>query len=314
MKRLIVYVLAFALFFWVGLRQPGDMLVFAVFVGPYHVFGGFLRSLSEFGPWSNMLAIVIWLAVSFVPLGYLFYRIKSKIFKPIDLIMIIIAVSLGLVLYYAINPHLMVDHIDPRILESMTSAAIKDVETMILFGLLTTLYAPLLIYGILRFIHMKNMRIDAVLRLLVDLVAVMIILDYAGASLPGTIRSIQDDVILEEVARSLFSLFKETTLFVLMMTMVRFAFPVFTDFDIGNDSLYGSVQRLYGFSLIYLVTALAMVFTENALTFFLRKNLDHIHFHFDLPLFALMIASLLLLFGKYVLTSVELRRENELMI
>lgn len=314
MKRIIVYLLAFALFLGIGLRQPRDMLLFEVMVGPYRGFGQFLRTMSLSKGWLNVLAIIMWLSVSFLPLGYLFYRIKKKAFKPIDLILFVIAIGLAVVLYYGINPALMIDHIDPRILESMTPSDIEDTETIVLFGLLSTVYAPLLIYGIIRFIHMNPVKINLVLRLLVDLVSVIIIFEYAGASLPDAIHGIRDAQIGDSMVLSLFRMFKETMLFFLMMIMIRFSFPVLKQFSIRHDALYASMHRLYAWSLIYLVAALSMAFTENLLTFFLRVNLKHIHFQFDLPLFALMIASLLMLFGKYVLESIELRTENELMI
>lgn len=309
MKRIIIYVLAFTLFFWIGLRQPRDMLFFEVLVGPYRVIGRFLRTMSLSKGWLNVLAVIMWLSFSSLPLAYLGYRIKRKTFKQVDLMLVLIAIGLCVVLYYGINPSLMVDHIDPLILGSMTSAEIKDAQTIMLFGLLSTVYAPLLIYGIIRFIHMEHMQIDSVLRLFVDFAAAIIIFDYAGISLAGFIRGNDG-----ETTFTAFMVIRETLLFILMMIMVRYAFPILRNFDIRNDTLYDSVRRLYGFSLIYLVTALSLVSVENLMIFVLRENTDHIRFQFDFPLFALMIAGLLLLFGRYVMHSVEMRRENELMI
>jgi len=115
----------------------------SVLAFPYEPLGNMLWALSVSGTFGNLIAIVLYAAISLLPVGYLLFIRKRRGWYPEDWLLVLASAMLFFVLYIMINPGLL-----PSILGMMAKSGMGK---GFLGGVLSSIFVGYVVLRVLRY-------------------------------------------------------------------------------------------------------------------------------------------------------------------
>ena len=288
---------------------------FNVFSFPFEQIGWCLRQLSLSGSMGNVIAIILYLVIGAIPVVAFLLLKKERKNCKVDFLLLFLSVLLYIMMYYMINPGLMVS----------TVAG----SGRMLWG--STFYSVLLTYFVMRLLG-TNKRVDIKsLHKCLYIVLVVVLLMFAGSvlvemfvNLPADCTELterntgvtsQADLTLSYVALALQSIVSALPN-ALSAVAVFFSIKVIRELlkDVYSEMAVTWVKKIGVFCKRSLVVVVVVIMTVNVLQLMLAAYIYDIHILVSIPVFAILFLLVIHVMAKYMEENQRLKQDNDLFI
>lgn len=291
-----------------------------IFSFPMDQIGLLLRNLSLSGAIGNVIAIILYAAISLIPaFGYLYLRAKKKNLKA-DVFLLFISIYSFIMMYFMINPGLF-------------PSVIPEGGKMMLGS---TFYSLLCTYFVLRILSTwKKADIPELqkgIRNFLYVLIVIFVLVLVFECGVGTVERIQT-VKASNSGVDFMGLYEAsslipTYLFVILQGIVK-AVPYIFDIVItiiamkairllstnGNmEEAMGAVEKLTRVCTNALGISVVTSLGFNILQLLFQSMLYNVNFSVELPIFSLVFVLAVLLFARYMQEYQKMKQEHDLFI
>lgn len=316
MKRLIIYIILSLATLIIGLTIESNSII-QLTVLPYSIVGDGLRYLSLSNNFFNVISLTLYLVISLTPLifGIILYFRKS--IMSVDYIFLPVISILSFILIYAfINPHVIMDSLNPIIISMVDSSNYSEYEMIVNSSYAYITYLMVGIYLVLRLYYNHKLNSIKVFNLLINIIIGIYLLSFFMIEFPTFVSILDHNISSYE---TFLNIIKLAFIFV-SYTLVIYMIEVFKQFIINmsidgfNKSLYSHISKLYKLSVILLVFLLAIQLFINLYQIIFIKHLLNLQFTIDVPLSTIIIALTFLLIGKYIQKVELLNEEHNLII
>ncbi len=288
---------------------------------PFEQLGIMLRGLSLSGTVGNVVAVILYVLISLIPVGILLFLKKKQKSEKIDNILFLLSASLFLVLFYMINPGLL-------------EAGIPETGR---WALGSTFYSLLLGYLLIRsLLHYKNAGIKQLQKgiyLLLGVLNVVFVYAIFGQELGQWLQNIEtvqngnSGVTINDgfITSSTLTVTYIFLFLHFLMGILPYILNIVIIF-LSRQLLVGLKENPYQEETIRQTKKLAEVcmgsvmativadILFNLLQLFFQKQLYQINYVVQFPVFSIVFVLAVLLFARYIKEMQELKEENDLFI
>lgn len=312
-NRIVIYVLIGAVLIGAAAAWfiPGETLALAALYHPLSLIGNALRALSLSSTIGNILAIIIYAALSLLPgaLAILFWR-KRGIVRA-DIILFVLCAVLFAGLYFAVNPRLLT-RIFPS--EYFINESIYQIALSIFLSLI---YSLALCYFVLRLIaRLAAGGTDALLlwgRRLIS-AAALLLAAAAGHSICTTFKGIGEnsaDIVFCLLAAAVNALSCAASIIVMLHCTALLSAMRSELYSVDTVAQAQQLSRASIFSLKVNVISCAAL---NAAQLVFASKLSSIDIRASLPITDVLIALFALLISRLITESKLLKDDNDSII
>jgi len=322
MKRKVLLVIlcieAAACVFLCVLKPSFTSGIAAIMAFPFAQLGTALRSLSLSGVAGNAAAIVVYAAISLLPVAAVLILRRKSILRAEDCLLGILSAVLFAVMYFMINPGVMATVVG--------GAAGQDVGKAILGGMV---YSILIGYAVLRILRMfyadgaeKLMRYMSVMLSILNVLFVYFIFGACFGGLLDSISSLKAGNSGNEhlLGASYFFLVLQFIVdalpYVFDVLVVFAALKLLTEMraDRYSAETVGAAGRISHFCAAALVTTVLSQIIFNLLQLLLAKSLLIINSTVQIPVFSIAFVLAALLLTRLVTENKQLKDDNDMFI
>lgn len=298
---------------------------FSIFTFPFDQIGGGLRRLSLSGAAGNIVAVILYVIISFIPCG-LFLRLKKKGKTcKADLMLLLISADLFFTIYYMINPGLFVSNGMPGGKEMLGC----------------TFYSLGISYLVLRILA-KSAKADTktlqkglgiLLYVVMFLLACVVVVEFAfnlptniktlkgantavsGEYLWGDFRNDNVDLIVTYVFLVLQSVVNALP-YVLDILVLFVAGEALKELlkDAYSDAAVEAVQKIAATCSKVLAIIVIAGVSFNILQILFRNKLYQVNVTTAIPLMSILFVIAALVIARYVSENQKLKQDNDLFI
>jgi len=295
---------------------------FNVFSFPFEQIGWGLRQLSLSGSSGNAFAIIIYLLIGLIPAGGFLLLKKKRKSCTIDIMLLVLSVLLYVMMYYMINPGLIV---------SMVAGAGR-----MMWG--ATFYSMLMTYFVIRLLT-KNIKTDlnslqkslrrvlifimflfaasVAIEMFVNLPAAwdMLAGEDTGTEAPLDLLYGEPDLILTYVGVTLRSI--ATALpNALSAVVVFFCIKVLKELlrDAYSEQAVVMIKKIGLLCKRSLITVAIMVMVVNVLQLMFAAQIYNIHIVVAIPVFSILFLLVIHVMARYIEENQRLKKDNDLFI
>jgi len=318
MKNRLMYLLLLGLAFLSFFLPISMNNIFEIIVIPFSLLGNLLRAISLRQEVFNIISIILYVLLSLVPIMLLVVRIRKHHVKFMDIVFhTTFTVELFFILYFFINPHLLVAAINPTVLAILTSDQNELTQTILLFGLASLGYLTLLVYLTLIVYKAKTLNVKKIMIVLLDLGVFVFMLTVFQSNIP---------VFIAALNNSLYSLYDKILALIVLIGslsvkgMSIYLFIIIKDFvkkldeKPFDEQLVILSNRIYcnSFRIIVLTFLTQFIIILYQLVF-ISQLLD-IKMTLNIPFLSLIVAIFSFLLAKYFRKVNDLHEDHSLII
>jgi hypothetical protein len=317
MKRIILFIAACILFAILGLIGIDNITIFTTLVLPCALIGQILRDISLSGIFGNIIAIMLFLLISLLPVGYLFFLGVKKRRTTIDIILLpIMSMIIAIVIYLFINSQILLTSINPQLLYAFNADDLEMAKAIIFSGLSYILYLFVLVYLLLKAYVNHKLNSIKLFRLTMDCLIVLLALSVLTVALSELKANISlNDITVEQTfyVFQFLSTLLTTSLTIYMVDTIRTMITQ-VEADGFQVSLKQLSKKLYLISFILIITTLTSQALLNTYQLLYMEQFLNLKFTFDVPVVTLLIVSVVLILSRYLSTVIDLKEEHDLII
>ncbi len=283
---------------------------------PYTIIGDFLRYLSLLGGFGNVVAILLYLLIGLLPLGFLFYVWKKKHLSAIKGILLIAFTAMHFIgLYFAINPQILITMLNELYQNNQIDNS--TVETIVLSGFLFINYILILIYLLFVIKDTKGSGVKRMLGIIVDL-AILILLILAFVSdFNQFVEKLQAGTLTFASGglATITLLFQLAIKVLTILLLVQGKEALYQlDQDDSGFTLTETVTKIYRLSFVLILVSLLFQMAINGWQLLFLSSLTDLYFTLNIPIFSIMIALIGFLLAKYFRRVDDLKEDHSLII
>lgn len=292
---------------------------FSIYTFPFEQIGWGLRQMSLSGTVGNMAAIVMYVLIGLVPCAMFLWLRKRGTCVKADWMLILVSVCLFVLLYYMINPGLI-----------LTTGALGGKEIM---G--CTFYSVLAGYLVLRILekskHADSVALQKGLRVLLYVVMLLfayVVVSELAVALPASIKSMQEaNTVTDEWLWGGVDL--TATYVFLVLGSVADCIPYVLDIlvlfaatralnellaDAYSDAAVEAVRRIADVSskALAIVVITSMVYNVAQVVF--RNSLYQINVTAVIPVLSVVLLIVILIVARFIEGNQRLKRDNDMFI
>lgn len=317
MKRMIRFIGVCIIFLILGIIGTQEISFLSFMIFPFRYLGKFLRYMSLSGIFANVIAVLIFLSITLLPMLVLGFKIvKEKAYPKVDWLLPVLSIALGMTLYYFINPHILYQASHPFLLEHAPLDSLGDLEIILTSGIAYIFYVLLAIYLLSSAYVNKNFDNTRCVKVLLDVIIVISVFSILTVSLSSLIMDFKGNSSAVERSVIVFKYVAQLTtigLFVYLLELFR-TFIIEIDKDGFQDSLLVSLKKISDLSFMFLIITLLFQGAINLYQFIVLDQLMNVQFILDIPIQTILLVSIILIFSRYLTKVIDLRKENELII
>jgi hypothetical protein len=300
------------------ITPPSAEAVFGVISTPFVEIGGWLRTLSLSGSFGNVVAILIYGAISLCPMLFFLWRVMKKKFHIEDFLLLVMSAILFFMMYYMINPDLLTNLFAFEEFSSMG----KTVLSICFYSVLTGYLILTLLRGVTR---NKTFGMLDWLQLLLALIAIVLVFSVFYLNVIDVRATIQD---VKSSNPEPIILLAATTNFIVIRYVLR-QFPVILSIgllllaiklaaalkqDKYGEEMVRVAGRLGGLCKVTVVTTVICSIAVNLLQLLFSRSLLNYDFSAQVPVTSLVLTLILLVLAQYFADSSKLHQDNQLYI
>ena len=296
---------------------PGGSVYLVIAQFPFAQIGSLLRSLSLSGSFGNVIAVILYIAICAVPLGFAALHLKKHTFKAEDWLLVIMS-GFGFYMMYMM--------INSAYLGNIPCYLTEDFGRAVLGG---AFYSILIGYLVLRMMRRADgTGTDSLLkafRVLLAVIAVVLVfsISYIGISDVGTklaaIQSGNTDPAVSLSTTNFFVILRYALTqlppfmeLVILLLAIRLCDHLRTD-RYGEGAI-NAAKKLASFAKKTVAVILLCCMALNLAQIIFAGSLVSADFLTTLPLDSIVIAIAALLLARFFVASRELKRDNQMII
>lgn len=320
MRRRLVFLLLLILSIVLGLWEHKPITFFELLILPLTITGNFLRMLSLSSVFGNTLSVVLYVILIFTPLScFLFLNKKNKKNKQIKLdivFVLIITVIFSYTLYQFINPHILLEKINPILLNNMGDNELDDLKVIFLSGLASILYLTVLIYFFVKLYLSNKLKSVKMFCYLSDLVIVIILMSFGGIELSKSYELFSQATNGYETMQIVLSFGSTFVIYALTIYLLEIVRIVIIELnkDGFNDRLLVYITKMYKISFILFIFIMITLIINNLYQLIFIQKLTKINFNLHIPVTILLLSILIFILSKYVTRVNKLNKDHSLII
>lgn len=287
---------------------------------PLEQIGWGLRQLSLSGAMGNIIAIIIYFLIGFIPCGvYWYLRKNGKLYK-IDAMLPLLSVLLWIVLYYMINPGLF-------------QTPVAGGGKIILAGTFYSVFVGYLVLRVLKSNVKADMKaLQKRLRILIYLVMVLfavVVIIECFVNLPDAIQSVREgnSVSVGEITYDSVDL-TMTYIFLVLQSVVNmlpyianmivlfFTIHALNELleDSYSDEAIAAVKKISDYCAKALTVIVVSEMSFNIAQLIFKNQIAQIHISTTIPIFAILLIVAILVMARYIEENQKLKQDNDLFI
>lgn len=286
---------------------------FSVFTFPFEQIGWGLRQLSLSGAVGNIVAIIVFVLIGFIPYAVFMWLKKKGTACKVDWMLPALSVCLFIVLYFMINPGLIATPIPG--------------EVQALLG--STFYSVLVGYLVLRVLE-KSALADTkslqkglcVLLYIVMLLFAYVVVEELIFSLPAKIQAVREVNTADNVDLTMTYIFLvlqsaiNVLPYVLDIVVLFVAVKTLKELlaDAYSDATVRAVKRIADVCTKTLTIIVVASMGFNILQLVFRNSLQQIHISVTIPILSILLVVVILMVARYVQENQKLKQDNDLFI
>ncbi len=302
--------ITFFMYQFAGMAKAWELLVL-----PFDLAGRGLRQLSLSSGIGNVIAIVLYLVISLIPIGYyIWMKIKKRQGRIVDVLLFVMSGYLLFALYYFVNPQ----HIEALFYLEIST---KDKLLVGKFVLSMLFYALLFAYVVIRWMDKIKEDTDYKQDLQRNVKAVLLCVVYGYTAAIATevmvtvldlIKNRQNGLLGFNLAKEAGELLPQIVVIVVLVKAVQ----LFEQLEITRYS-HLTVKRakeLSKYSRISVYISITSCIFVNVLQLLFAKNLMNVNFVVTFPILQVITALGSMLLANYFKDTIELYEENQSII
>ncbi len=314
MKEKIVFSIAFIIAIFLGIFYDGETMFIPVL--PFQIIGQWLRALSLSSAFLNIIAWLIFIGLSMIPICLLTIQIIKSKYKLIDLWMLpILSIALGLSLYAFINPQNLINQ--TMYPELLFSSEDFDLISMIFNGSYAIIFELLLsIYLILKVYLDDQIKLKQSIEYSFIVIIVVLIILGIGWIIPEYISVIGEAENTYVKSFNIIELLFSVSVYVLTIYVLyqirKFIFAIYENDD--DQHLINLNHKNFSLTKTMIFYMLGIQILMNSYQIIFIKHFDDITFSIEFPLTIFIMSLAYMVFAKYFKQTHEVKEENELFI
>lgn len=306
--KYIIFILVSIIIYFIDLDINN---LVSILESPYTLIGNFLRRISLLSGFGNILAIVLYILIALIPVIFLILR-RDKLSNTKKIILVLLAISQFITIYYSINPHLIINRINQ--LPLITYSEFETLKLIMLAGLIYINYIIICIYFLVHIKNSKNFNPKKFLLVFIDIITFLLIVLTISFSFKNNVNAIIDGIVPTLISViSILSLLTVNTLVVIMLLSIQKLFIVIDDQEMSKD-IESLTTRIINLSFISVFISLLSQIILIITNYLLLASLSNVNFSFNLPLGTIILALICMLLAKYFRRVNELNEDHSLII
>jgi len=318
MRRKIIYLISAGAALYLGLTVI-DMNRLALNLNlPYRFLGESLRSLSLTSPMLNVISIILFVLVGIIPLIVLaLMKLRRKILLIDFCFMILITAMNFVMLYFHVNPGLIVERINPLLLENLGISDRYLVEDILLNGLTYMLIYLIMVYAVVSFFIKRQVKSLLLFRTMIDILAISLLFMAFTSEVIGLRTSLnQAGITGYDIALFIIEFVINIVIYSLSIYLLL-ELRVFIQGLMSNGSSeqgIRSLKTLYKFSVVLMLLILTSQFILNGYQLVFLGKIKDVSLHLDIPIISVLIAVVTYVVSEYFVKMKAVEEDNALII
>jgi len=318
MKRTIMYAIFIlcAIILGIIINDVNQVILRLNF--PFELIGDWLRVLSLESNFLNVISILLFMLVGLIPIVLLaVLKLKKQAILIDWLFLIIIAVLDFLTLYFHINPALIMDRLDPLLLENLGVGDLELVQSILMNGLMYIFISIVFIYLVLRLFVKKAFKSLTIFSVLINTVIIsFIFIAFTTSVIELRLSLAQVGINGYDITLFIMGFVIEVTIFILSLYLLNQLRILITGIMQKKSSQEGIVHlgRLYNSSIALMLVILSAQVLQNGYQIMFLSKIKDVSLQLDIPIFSLLTAVITFTISGYFTRMSEVEADNSLII
>lgn len=309
---IIVSVILFVTSFLIG-KGLSENIIF-IFEQPYVFIGSILRNLSLSGVFGNLIAILLYILISGIPLWILGYLVLNKKVIRIDYIFLpIITISLFALMYLMINQNFVIEMLPPILTIPVLDG---DLAALRIYnvGIVMTFYALLLIYSFIKFFLFNKVSIYKLVNFIIYLI-LFVVLSKTLLFETSIVMNSEPMNSYDTAQMILSYLLQIASASIISFILIHFhELSLHLSYKVIDLNLVQLTKKISKLSLLGIVVIFSGFLIINLFQIIFSNRMLNIGFTLNIPIFELLLVMVMLLITEYIKQTYDIHEDNALTI
>lgn len=318
MKKYVKYGIFFLISILIYVVDVSAENVFSLIILPYSILGDAIRYLSITSPVLNVVASIIYISVSLIPIGISYYLFRAHRFNCLKFtLLVVLSLFLFVTIYYFINPHLLYQYLNELYFTPNLDIDYKFVQSIILTGIAYISYLIILIYLIVMIKQSQTYNAKRFFSILIDTLIFIYIISFVLVDMKSFIDSMSMNtgvfaVNILTFLQFIAKLIVKALTIILLNHLQKFALELSKE-EIDSNILK-ITNKIYSISFVLIIITLLAQIIINGWQLLFLSEFTNLSFELELPILSIIIAVISFLFTKYFRKVNDLSEDHSMII